>query len=83
MVLIVMIIERKLLLAIGGGIGVSEVEHHGSRGLCVTGAERVHEGLRKPIEVFPVSWVFQTRKGRGTGSILGRLPGGALHPEFA
>jgi hypothetical protein len=83
MVLIVMIIERKLLLAIGGGIGVSEVEHHGSRGLCVTGDESVHEGLRKPIEVFPVSWVFQTRKGRGTGSILGRLPGGSLHPEFA
>ena len=83
MVLLGMSIERKLLLAIGGGIGVSAVEHHGSRGLCVTGDERVHAGLRKPIEVLPVSWVFQTRQGRGTGSILGRLHGGALHPEFA
>ena len=67
MVLIVMIIELKLLLALGGVIGVVEVEHNCSRGLCVTGDERVHEGLRKPIEVFPVYLVFQTRKGRGAG----------------
>jgi hypothetical protein len=82
MVLIGMIRERTLLLAIGGVIGVSEVEHNGSRGRCVTGDERVHEGLRQPLEVFPVSWVFQTRKGRGPGSIWGRSPGRALHPEF-
>jgi hypothetical protein len=83
MVLIVRIRERKRLLAIGGGIGGIEVEHHGSRGLCVTGDASVHEGLRKPLEVLPVSVGFQTRNGRGTGEIVGRLQGGSLPPEFA
>ena len=41
MVLIVIIIERKLLLA----IGVIEVEHNGVWGLCVTGNKVVYKGL--------------------------------------
>jgi hypothetical protein len=81
MVLIVMVIEGKLLLALGGVIGVIKVEHNGRRRLCVTGNESVHEGSREPIEVFPIYLMFQTRQGRGTRSILGRLQGGALHSE--
>ena len=45
MVLIVIIIERKLLLAIGWVIGVIEVEHNGVWGLCVTGNKVVYKGL--------------------------------------
>ena len=82
MVLRVMIRERKLLLAIGRVIGVSEVEHNRGWGLCVTGNKVVHEGPREPIEVLPVDVVLQTREGRGTGSIVGRLPGRPLSPEF-
>jgi hypothetical protein len=77
-----MIIERQFLLAIGRIIGVIEVEHHGSRRLGVTGDESVHEGRREPIEVFPVSLVFQARKGWGTGSSVGRLQGRPLHPKL-
>ena len=83
MVLRAMMRARQRLLALGGGIGVSAGEHHGSRGLGVTGAARVSAGLRKPREVLPVSVVCQTRKGRGTGALVGRLQGGALHPAVA
>jgi hypothetical protein len=50
MVLIVMIIERKLLLAMRRVIGVIEVKHNGGGRLWVAGDEVVHEGLREPIE---------------------------------
>jgi hypothetical protein len=67
MVLIVIIMERKLLLAIGGVIGMIKIKHNGGWGLCVTGEEMVHKSLTQPIEVFAVDMVLQTRERRGTG----------------
>jgi hypothetical protein len=66
MVLIVMIIERKLLLAIGRVIGVIQVEHNGGRGLGIAGTEVVYQGARKPIEVFAVHLGLQPGARRGT-----------------
>jgi len=82
MVLIVMIIERELLLAIGWVIGVVQVEHNGGWGLGITGNEVVHKGLRKPIKIFAVDLVLQARERWGTGQIVGRIQGRPLHPEF-
>ena len=80
MVLIVMIIARQLLLAIGRVIGVSEVEHNSGWGLCVTGHKVVHEGPHEPREVLPVDVVLQTRDGRGTGSSVARIREGGRSP---
>ena len=82
MVLIVMIIERKLLLAIGRVIGVIEVEHNRGWGRCVTGNKVVDQGPRQPREIFAVDLVLQAREGRSTGQIVGRIQGRPLHPEF-
>jgi hypothetical protein len=82
MVLGVLIVERELLLAICRIIGVVEVKHNGRRRLCITGDESIHEGPCKSIQVFPVYLGLQTRQGRGTGSIVGRIQGRPLHPEF-
>src|SRR4030095_13232844 len=54
MVLIVMMIEGKLLLAIGGIIGMSKIEHDSRRWLRVAGNKVIHEGSRETIEVLTV-----------------------------
>ena len=74
---------RNRLLAIGRVIGGSAGEPKRGWGLCVTGNQGVHEGPREPRAVLPVDVVLQTREGRGTGSIVGRLPGRPLSPECA
>jgi hypothetical protein len=61
---------------------VIEVEHHRGWGLWVTGNTVVHEGAGEALEVVLVYVVLQTRQGRGTGSIGGRLQGRPLHPEL-
>ena len=66
MVLIVMIIERKLLLAIRRIIGVVDIEDNGGGRLGVAGDEVVHQGPCEPIEVFAVHLMLQTREGGGT-----------------
>ena len=82
MVLIVMIIECKLLLAIGRVIGVIKVEHDGRGRLCVAGNELVHQGRGETIDVLAVHTVFEPRERRGTRSIVGWIQGRPFHPEF-
>ena len=67
MVLIVMIIERKLLLAIRRIVRVVYIQDNGGGGLGVAGDEVVHQGTCEPIEVFAVDVMLQTRERRGTG----------------
>jgi hypothetical protein len=81
-VLIVMVIEGKLLLPIGGIIGVVQIEYNGGGGLRGTGDEVVHEGLGEPIEVFAVDTVLQPRQGGSTGQIVLRLQRQPIHAEF-
>jgi hypothetical protein len=57
--LVVMVIEGEFLLAMGGIIGVIQIEHDGGGGLRVTGDKLVHKGLCEPIEVFAVYTVFE------------------------
>ena len=70
MVLIVMIIERKLLLAMRGIIGVVHIEDNGGGGLGVAGDEMVHQGACEPVEVFAVQMVLQTRERGGPRSVV-------------
>ena len=82
MALIVMIIERELLLSIRRIIRVVQIQDNGGRGLSVAGDEVVHQGACESIEVLAVDVVLETREGRGAGSVVGRVPGTPLHPEF-
>jgi len=82
MVLIVMIIERELLLSIRRIIRVVHIQDNGGRGLSVAGDEVVHQGACESIEVLAVAVVLETREGRGAGSVVGRVQGTPLHPEF-
>ena len=79
----VMIIERELLLAIRRIIRVVQIQDNGGGGLSVAGDEVVHQGACESIEVFVVDVVLETREGRGAGSVVGRVQGTPLHPEFA
>ena len=82
MILIVMIIERKLLLAMRRIIRVVYIQDNGGRGLGVAGDEMVDEGPREPIDVFTVDLVLQTGERWGTGQVLSRLQGRPFHSEF-
>jgi hypothetical protein len=82
MVLIVMIIERKLLLAIRRIVRVVSIQDNGGGGLGVAGDEVVHQGTCEPIEIVAVDLMLQTRERRGTGSVMGRIQGWPLHAEF-
>ena len=82
MVLIVMIRERELLRAIGRVIGMIKVEHDGRWRLCVAGNALVHQGHGETIDVLAVYTVLEPRERRGTRSIVGRVQGRSLHPEF-
>ena len=53
-----MIIEGKLLLAMGGIIRVIQIEHDSGWRLRVTRDEVVHKGPREPIQVFAVYTVL-------------------------
>jgi hypothetical protein len=55
----VMIIEGEFLLAMGGIIGVIEVEHDGSGGLCLAGNALVHQGRGETIDVLAVHTGFE------------------------
>ena len=81
-VLIVMIVERKLLLAIRRIIRVVEIKDNSGRRLGVAGNEMIHKGPREPREVLTVDVVLQARERRGAGSIVGRIQRRPLHPEF-
>jgi hypothetical protein len=54
-----MVIEGKFLLAMGGIIGVIEVEHDSRGGLCVAGNTLVHQGRGETREVLAVHTVFE------------------------
>ena len=82
MVLIVMIIEGKLLLTMRGIIGVVHIEDKGGRGLGVAGDAVVHQGACETIQIFTVHLVLQTGERGGTRSVVLRLQGTPLHPEF-
>src|SRR5215475_11397469 len=83
MVLIVMIIERKLLLAMCGIIGVVDIEDNGSGRLGVAGDAVVHQGLCKPIEVFAVHLMLQPGEGGSTREVVLVLQWTPLYPQFA
>ena len=55
----VMIIEGEFLLAMGGIIGVIEVEHDGSGGLCLAGNALVHQGRGETIDVLAVHTMLE------------------------
>ena len=82
MVLIVMIIEGKLLLAMGGIIGVIQIEHDSGGRLRVTGDEVVHEGPREPIEVFAVYLCSRRENVGRTGQACSGLQGGRSTPSL-
>ena len=82
MVLIVMIIEGKLLLAMGGIIGVIEIEHNGRRGLGVAGNKMIDQGGRETIEVLAVDLVFKPREGGRTGQVVLWVQGTPFEPQF-
>jgi hypothetical protein len=56
-VLIVMMIEGTLLLAIGGIIGMIQIEHDSRRRLGGAGNKGLHEGSRETIEGLAVDLV--------------------------
>jgi hypothetical protein len=58
------------------------IEDNRWRRLGVTCKKVVHQGTGEPIEVVAVDVVLETREGRGAGSVVGRIHGTPLHPEF-
>src|SRR4051812_41894581 len=80
-VLIVMVIEGKLWLAMGGIIGVIEIEHEGRRGLWVAGNKMIHQGGGETGEVFAVHLVFKTREGGRTRQVVLRVQGTPLDSQ--
>jgi hypothetical protein len=76
-----MVIKGKVLRPMRGLIGVIEIEHHGRRGLLVTGHKVIHQGGRETIEVFAVYLVFQTGEGGRAGQGLLGVQGGPLDTE--
>lgn len=77
-----MMIERKLLLAIRRIIGVVQIKDKSGRRGGVAGDEMIHKGPSEPVEILPVDLVLQARERRGAGSIVGRVQGRPLYPEF-
>src|SRR5262249_22896176 len=69
-VLVVMVIERKFLLAMRRVIGVIEVKHNSGWGLWVDRDEMIDQRLRAPVEVLAVDAVCKPRKGRRTRQVL-------------
>ena len=69
-VLIIMVIERHLLLAMGRIVCMIEVEHDGRRRLRVAGDEVGPQRLGEPIEVLTIHTVFKPREGRCTRQVL-------------
>src|SRR5262245_66669046 len=82
MALIVMIIERKLLLAMCGIIGVVDIEANGSGRLGVAGDEVVHQGPCKPLEVFAVHLMLQPGAGGSTREVVLVLQWTPLYPQL-
>ena len=82
MVLIVMIIERKLLLAMRGIVGVVDIEDNGGGRLGVAGDAVVHQGPCEPIEVFAVHLMLQPGEGGSTREVVLGLHGTPLYPQF-
>ena len=82
MVLVVIIIERALLLAIRRIIRVVQLQDKGGGGCSVAGDAVGHQGACESLEILAVDVVLETREGRGTGSVVGRLQGTPLHAEF-
>jgi hypothetical protein len=77
-----MVIEGKLLLAMGGVIGVIEVKHNGPGRLWVAGKKVVDQRACESVEILAVDTVFQTGKGWGTRQVLCGLQRGPLHAEL-
>jgi len=78
-VLVVMVIERKFLLAMRRVIGVIEVKHNSGWGLWIARDEVIDQRLREPVEVLAVDAVFKPRKGRRTRQVLLWSQWKALH----
>ena len=70
-VLIIMIIERELLLAVGRIVCMIEVEHDGRRRLRVAGDEVGSQRPGKPIEVLTIRGVHREKVGALAGSCSG------------
>jgi hypothetical protein len=83
MVLIVMLRERKLLLAIRRLIRMVYSKDHGGRGLSGTGDEVGHQSAGEPREGLAVDAGFQPGEGGATGQVLRWLQGRPLAPECA
>jgi len=75
--------DRTRLLAIGGGIGRIQGAHDRRRRRCLARTARGHQGRGATRDVLAVHTVCEPRAHRGTRSIVGRLPGSALHPAGA
>src|SRR5438094_3973539 len=80
--LVVMVIEGEFLLAMRGVIGVIEVKHDGSGGLCVASNKVVYQGRGETIEVLAVQLVLKTRERRSTGQVLRGLQRQPIHPQL-
>ena len=81
-VLIIMIIERELLLAVGRIVCMIEVEHDGRRRLRVAGDEVGAQRPGKPIEVLTIHTVFKPREGWRTRQVLLGARGGRSPPSL-
>src|SRR5215470_5200997 len=77
-----MIVEGKLLLAVGWIVGVIQVEYDGRRRLWVASDEVGHQRLGQPIEVLPVHTVFKPREGGRTRQVLLWSQGEVLYAQL-
>jgi len=78
-----MIIERELLLAIRRIIGGVQIKDNSGRRFSVAGDAMIHKGPRESIQVLTVDLMLEAGERRGTGSIVARVQGRPLYPEFA
>jgi len=70
---VVVVVEGKLLLAVGAILGVIHVQQDHRRRFGITGDEGVDEGLRQAVDVPACQAVLQPRKGRPGGERVVRI----------
>ena len=80
--LVMMIVKRQLLLAMGLVFGMIHVEHDHLWRFGVAGDKLFHKGLGQAVKVAIVGGIFQAREGRSAGQILLSLKRLALGAEL-
>jgi len=78
----VVVVERLLLLAMGGILGVIHVQHDHGRRLGVAGDEGLDEAFGQAVNVFARYAVLQARERGAVGQVISLVQRRTTHRQF-